>query len=255
MRENSISSRRCVKTKIQTWFDQECPRGRAWWYSGFSKAYWARWNKTPAFSCVCPPNVVTLLYIFIVLCSKYSSLLIFSREGLLLLWPSKVDKPVVPPILSPCHPFFFPSLHLPLPFHPPSPSVCESVFHSRGESGSLSATSSLTFLLHLLLLLHCLFPFCLSFFFPLAHLLAVSRLTSPVSSSFVPNSPTLSPWPFLSSPLFYIFIIDLSLCLTVSISLSLSLRVFPSLSPSSPYACWWMRRAGRHNYSDLFIFI
>ena len=65
----------------------------------------------------------------------------------------------------------------PLASHAPGPSVCESVFQSRGESGSLSATSSLTFLPSSPP--PTLFFPSLSLFSSLAHLLAVSRWPLP----------------------------------------------------------------------------
>lgn len=89
----------------------------------------------------------------------YTRLLTFSWEQLYKGWQFS----------HPSHPVSMPSIppHLPSsPFLTVSPSVCESVFQSCGESGSLSATSSLTFTLHLFSLLHYpLFFSPFSFFF------------------------------------------------------------------------------------------
>lgn len=104
----------------------------------------------------------------------YTRLLTFPREQLYKGWqfshPSHpVSMPSIPPYLPHCPPFLT-----------VSPSVCESVFQSCGESGSLSATSSLTFTLHLFSLPHYpLFPLP-SLFSSLVHFLAVFiQLTSP----------------------------------------------------------------------------
>lgn len=116
----------------------------------------------------------------------YTRLLTFPREQLYKGWQFS----------HPSHPVSMPSIPPPFPpFLTVSPSVCESVFQSCGESGSLSATSSLTFTLHLFSLLHhpLFFPLH-SLFSSLVHFLAVSiQLTSPASLFFVPNSPTPSP--------------------------------------------------------------
>lgn len=104
-------------------------------------------------------------YISIVSCRSHNGPLIFLRERLqnLLLRLS-----FLPSGLHAIHPS--PS---PLPSHAPGPSVCESVFQSRGESGSLSATSSLTFLPSSPPPPTLFFP-SLSLFSSLAHLLTVS---------------------------------------------------------------------------------
>lgn len=78
------------------------------------------------------------------------------------------------------------------PILPTSPSVCESGCQTPPGSETLSATSSLTFLLYLLLLTQCPFLCCLSFLPSLICFWFPTNLGC-LSSSL----PTHSLWPFL----------------------------------------------------------